>query len=121
MARIETIGQIDGTEVQALTLTGAGLRVTLLTWGARLAELWVPDASGTAADIVLGHDSLADWQVHGTYVGATADAAIAVGLGANVLVGGSENSIALQPISVEGQTGVNIAAGLAAFKLEYVQ
>ena len=54
----------------------------------------------------------------GTYAGATADAAFAVGLGANVLVGGSENSIALQPVSVEGEAGVNIAAGLATFKLE---
>ena len=38
----------------------------------------------------------------------------------NVLVGGSQNSIALQPVSVQGQAGVNIAAGLAAFTLEYV-
>jgi len=56
----------------------------------------------------------------GTYAGATADAAFAVGLGANVLVGGSQNSIALQPVSVEGNAGVNVAAGLASFKLEYV-
>jgi hypothetical protein len=56
----------------------------------------------------------------GTYAGATASAAFAVGLGANVLVGGSQNSIALQPVSVEGQAGVNVAAGLASFKLEYV-
>ena len=56
----------------------------------------------------------------GTYAGATADAAFAVGLGANVLVGGSQNSIALQPVSVEGEAGVNVAAGLATFKLEYV-
>ena len=56
----------------------------------------------------------------GTYAGATADAAFAVGLGANVLVGGSENSIALQPVSLEGEAGVNIAAGLATFKLVFV-
>jgi hypothetical protein len=56
----------------------------------------------------------------GTYAGATADAAFAVGLGANVLVGGSGKSIALQPVSIEGETGFNIAAGLATFKLEYV-
>ena len=56
----------------------------------------------------------------GTYAGATASAAFAVGLGANVLVGGSGKSIALQPVSIEGETGVNIAAGLATFKLEYV-
>lgn len=58
--------------------------------------------------------------LQGTYVGATAEATIAVGLGANVLVGGSENSIALQPLSVEGQAGLNVAAGLAKFNLKYV-
>lgn len=64
--------------------------------------------------------NLAPGSLAGTYVGATAGAAIAVGLGANVLVGGSGNSIALQPISVEGQTGLNIAVGLAEFKLKYM-
>jgi hypothetical protein len=56
----------------------------------------------------------------GTYAGATADASFAVGLGANVLVGGSQNSIALQPVSVEGSAGVNVAAGLASFQLQYI-
>lgn len=56
----------------------------------------------------------------GTYAGATAEATVAVGLGANVLVGGSDKSIALQPLSVQGQTGLNIAAGLASFTLRYV-
>lgn len=58
--------------------------------------------------------------LQGTYVGATAEATVAVGLGANVLVGGSENSIALQPVSVDGQAGLNVAAGLAKFNLKYV-
>jgi aldose 1-epimerase len=71
MARVSAFGQIGGAEVQRAILQGNGLRVALLTWGARLAELWVPDASGTLADIVLGHDSADDWQTHGTYVGAT--------------------------------------------------
>lgn len=47
--------------------------------------------------------------LRGTYVGASGNATIGVGLGANVLVGGSQNSIALQPLSVEGQTGLNVA------------
>jgi hypothetical protein len=54
----------------------------------------------------------------GVYVGATADAAIGVGLGANVLVGGLENSIALQPLSVEGETGLNIAVGIGEVELK---
>jgi hypothetical protein len=53
----------------------------------------------------------------GRYAGATAEATVAVGLGANVLVGGSNKSIALQPISVQAQTGLNVAAGIAALRL----
>lgn len=71
MASVTTIGQIGGTDVRQATLESNGLKVVLLTWGARLSELWVPDASGNLADIVLGHDSLYDWQAHGKYLGAT--------------------------------------------------
>ena len=53
----------------------------------------------------------------GTYVGATAEVSIAAGLGANVLVGGSNRSVALQPLSVQGQVGLNIAAGIGALEL----
>ncbi len=53
----------------------------------------------------------------GRYIGATAEATVAVGLGANVLVGGSHRSVALQPVSVQGQTGFNIAAGVGELRL----
>ena len=53
----------------------------------------------------------------GTYAGATAEATVAVGLGANVLVGGSNRTVALQPLSVTGQTGLNLAAGVASLTL----
>jgi hypothetical protein len=53
----------------------------------------------------------------GNYGGASANATVGVGLGANVLVGGSNNSIALQPLSIEGNTGLNVAAGIAAMNL----
>jgi hypothetical protein len=56
----------------------------------------------------------------GSYTGASAEATVAVGLGANVLVGGFKKGINLQPISVQGQTGLNIAAGVANLKLRYV-
>ena len=57
----------------------------------------------------------------GTYAGATAEATIAAGLGANVLVGGSNHSVALQPLSVQGQVGLNIAAGIGALELHLAQ
>lgn len=70
--RGEPIGEIAGRAVRAFTLTGpGGLRARILTWGARLAELWVPDRAGRLADIVLGHDRLQDWQASTTYFGAT--------------------------------------------------
>ena len=72
MNKPETIGQIEGRDVQAVTLHGAsGLRLRVLTYGARLAELWVPDRSGVLADIVLGHDRLEDYLASKTYLGAT--------------------------------------------------
>ncbi len=72
MAGIVTIGQLDGEDVLQITLVGGrGLRAEILTYGARLAELWVPDRNGVLADIVLGFDRLADWKDRGIYVGAT--------------------------------------------------
>jgi len=53
----------------------------------------------------------------GDYVGATGEATIAVGLGANVLVGGSNRTVALQPLSVTGQAGLNLALGVAELRL----
>ena len=53
----------------------------------------------------------------GTYGGVTGEATIGVGLGANVLVGGLKNSIALQPISIQAQQGLNFAAGIATLTL----
>ena len=54
----------------------------------------------------------------GTYSGATADVAVGLGLGANVLVGGSSKQIALQPVSIEGMTGLNVAAGFGQITLK---
>ncbi|CAN5277025.1 DUF992 domain-containing protein [soil metagenome] len=54
----------------------------------------------------------------GSYGGASAEATIAVGLGANVLVGGSKKSIALQPVSISGQTGLNVAVGISSLTLK---
>ena len=57
----------------------------------------------------------------GNYGGVGANASVGVGFGGNFLVGGPENSYALQPISVQGQTGLNVAAGVAGIELEPVQ
>ena len=53
----------------------------------------------------------------GTYGGATASATVGIGVGANALIGGSGNSVALQPVSIETNRGLNVAAGVAAMTL----
>lgn len=57
----------------------------------------------------------------GTYVGGSAAVAVGLGAGANVLVGGSANSIALQPLSVEGSIGLGVAAGGQGLTLRFVR
>ncbi|WFU91394.1 DUF992 domain-containing protein (plasmid) [Rhizobium sp. CC1099] len=54
----------------------------------------------------------------GTYSGVSADAAVGLGLGAKVLVGGDHGTISLQPVSVQAEEGVNIAAGITALTLD---
>jgi len=53
----------------------------------------------------------------GNYAGAQGSASLGVGVGGNVLIGGSANSIALHPLSVQGQVGINVAAGLESLEL----
>ena len=53
----------------------------------------------------------------GSYAGASASATFGVGLGANALIGGSNNTIAFQPLSGQAQTGLSIAAGIAGMDL----
>jgi hypothetical protein len=55
----------------------------------------------------------------GDYAGAGAEVTAGVGLGANVLVGGTGRAFSLQPLSVEGQVGINIAAGITKITLAW--
>jgi hypothetical protein len=57
-------------------------------------------------------------ELAGSYGGVGANASVGVGGGGNFLVGGPANAYALQPISVQGQTGLNVAAGIAGLDLE---
>lgn len=65
---------------------------------------------------VVGPGSLA-----GTYAGGTASVTAGVGVGANALVGGRGGNFTLQPLSVEVQSGINVAAGIGALTLEYMR
>jgi hypothetical protein len=80
-------------------------------------------------DIGITHQSTVTWAViapgqirpgalAGGYGGASAEATAVVGWGANVLVGGSFETIALQPLSFQAQTGLDVAAGIAGLQLD---
>jgi len=59
-------------------------------------------------------------ELAGTYGGVGASASVGVGVGGNILVGGPGNSYSLQPVSMQGQTGFNLAAGVAGIELKPV-
>lgn len=91
------------------TYSGSMRRIGLdigVTSGSRL--LWVV----FSAQSRVKRNSLA-----GRYVGASGDASFGFGLGANILIGGRNRSITLQPLSVQGQTGVNLAVGVSSLTL----
>ncbi|HVU22447.1 MAG TPA: DUF992 domain-containing protein [Rhizomicrobium sp.] len=69
--------------------------------------------------VIAPTSSLKKGALEGGYGGVSASASVGVGAGANVLVGGFDKSITLQPLSVEGMKGVNVAAGIGAIDLKY--
>lgn len=71
--------------------------------------------------LVFAPGSISPGALTGGYAGATASATVGVGAGANVLVGGGSGQVTLQPVSVEGSKGLNIAAGVAEVALQYVK
>jgi Protein of unknown function (DUF992) len=72
-------------------------------------------------DVVAPASDVAPGALQGGYAGATVSATVGVGAGANVLVGGLRKSVALQPISITGESGLNVAAGIGALQLKHVR
>jgi hypothetical protein len=80
-------------------------------------DLGITQESALAWGVFAPTARLGPGDLSGNYVGAQGSATIGVGVGGNVLVGGSANSIALQPLSVQGQVGLSVAAGLESLEL----
>ena len=80
-------------------------------------DLGITQESALAWGVFAPVARLGPGDLSGNYVGAQGSASVGVGLGGNVLVGGSANSISLQPLSVQGQVGLNVAAGLESLEL----
>jgi len=70
-------------------------------------------------DVVAASSDMKPGALEGGYGGATVGATVVVGAGANALLGGFEHSVALQPISIEGNKGLDIAAGIGAMDLKF--
>jgi len=91
-------------EVYTGSITKFGLDIGATTGG---EMVWAVDApTNRRFGALAGH-----------YAGATGEATVGAGVGANVLVGGSNRTVTLQPVSVQGQAGLNLAAGVAELTL----
>ena len=80
-------------------------------------DLGITQESALAWGVFAPVTRLGPGDLAGNYVGAQGSATLGVGVGGNVLIGGSNNSIALQPLSVQGQVGLSVAAGLESLEL----
>ena len=121
-------GASIGFVVGSVTNLGCVLRIDGLP-----EDRYIATIRKVGVDLGITQESALAWGVYapvarlgpgdlaGSYAGAQGSASIGVGVGGNMLVGGSDNSIALQPLSVQGQTGLNLAAGVADIELEPVQ
>jgi hypothetical protein len=96
-----TPSQPGPREVYTGSITKFGLDLGATTGGEMIWAVYAPRFGALA----------------GQYGGASAEATVGAGVGANVLVGGSKRTVTLQPLSVQGQTGVNLAVGVAGLEL----
>jgi len=93
-----------GKEVYVGSISKFGLDVGATNQGRMVWAVFAPTSRKAGA-------------LAGTYAGASAEATVGAGLGANALVGGSDRTISLQPVSVQGQSGLNLAVGVSGLEL----
>jgi len=117
-------GASIGFIVGSVTNLGCVLRVAGMP-----EDRYIATIQKVGVDIGITQESSLAWGVYapvarlgpgdlsGSYAGAQGSATVGVGIGGNALIGGSNNSIALQPLSVQGQVGLNVAAGLESLEL----
>jgi hypothetical protein len=95
-------------EFYAGTLTKFGVDIGITSGGSMVWLVYAPTNRPAGA-------------LAGSYGGATAEATVVAGVGANVLVGGSNRTVELQPVALQGQAGLNVAAGVAGIDLRWVR
>ena len=117
-------GASVGFIVGSVTNLGCVLRVEGLPEDRYIAtirkvglDLGITQESALAWGVFAPVARLGPGDLAGNYAGVQGSAAVGVGAGGNVLVGGSNNTIALQPLSLQGQVGLSVAAGLESLEL----
>jgi Protein of unknown function (DUF992) len=96
-------------EFYAGTLTKVGLDLGVTTGGVMVWTVYAPTSQPTGGALA------------GSYVGVDAEATVGAGVGAKVMIGGNNRTIELQPLSLQGQAGLNVAAGVAGIDLRWVR
>ena len=98
----------------------------------RRPEPYLAHVSRFGVDLGVTENTSLAWAVHaptqrigrgdlaGNYGGVGGNVSFGLGGGGNLLWGGSQNSFALQPLSLQGQTGVNVTGGVVGLDLEPV-
>jgi hypothetical protein len=92
-------------EVYVGTITKYGIDIGATAGGRMIWAVYAPTSAPPRGALA------------GTYAGASAEATVGAGAGANALVGGNNRTVTLQPLSVQGQTGLNLAVGVAGLSL----
>ena len=107
------------------------LACTFMPDGSYPAENYLGDITTIGLDVGVTGGGVMAWAVFmptrgsqygalaGSYGGVSGDLSLGVGVGGNILVGGSDRSVTLQPFSVEGNTGVNLAIGASGMVLQF--
>ena len=129
MAAVE-VGQLDcrGTSQQFVIGSITNLQCSFRPSSGARPQAYVAQIKRFGLDIGFNQSTAIVWSVFapshvspgslkGTYVGASANATVGVGVGANALWGGSNNTIALQPLSGQGQIGLGVAGGISAMDI----
>ncbi|MBM6595215.1 DUF992 domain-containing protein [Microvirga pudoricolor] len=80
-------------------------------------EIGATERSHLVWAVAAASQGLSQGALAGTYAGVSADAAAGIGAGASALIGGTGRAFSLQPIAVEGETGINLAAGVRTVTL----
>ncbi len=100
-----TPAQPGPREVYQGSITKFGLDIGATAGGGMIWAVYAPTSLSVGA-------------LSGHYGGASGEATVGLGAGANVLIGGSNRTITLQPVSVQGQAGLNLAVGVAGLELQ---